>query len=83
MPLAQARWTGLVNVPVGATSGGLVFGLAAGADIDQRETAPGTPAKADGSTGFSQSGFDNQRLFVKIYMLLPSLLVISSGMGAD
>jgi hypothetical protein len=51
-------------VPVGSTGFGLGFGSTAGANINQSETAPGTPAKTDGSTGFSQSGLDNQGLFV-------------------
>jgi len=50
-------------VPVGSTGFGLGFGSTASANINQSESATGTPAKTDGSTGFSQSGFDNQRFF--------------------
>ena len=83
MPLAQTHWAGLVNVPVGSTGFGFTLGSTTGANINRSERATGSPAKTNGSTGLSQSGFDNQRLFVNIYMLLPSSLVISSGMGTD
>lgn len=64
MPLAQMKWTGLVNVPVGSTNFGLTLGSTAGTNINQSESATGTPTKTDGSIGLSQSGLDNQRLFV-------------------
>jgi hypothetical protein len=51
-------------MPVGSTGLGLTLGSTAGANINQSETTPGTPAKTDGSTGLGQSGLDNQRLFV-------------------
>ena len=62
--LAQAQWTDLVNVPVGSTGFGLTLGSTASTNINQSEGTASTPAKTDGSTGFSQSGFENQRLFV-------------------
>ena len=60
----QTQWTGLINVPIGSTGFGLGFSSTAGANINQGETTPGTPAKTDGGAGFSQSGFDKQRLFM-------------------
>jgi len=60
---AQAQWTGLINVPVGSTGFGLTLGSTAGANINQSESATGTPAKTDGSTGFSQGSLDNQSGF--------------------
>ena len=62
--LAQTQWVGLVNVPVGATDFGLGLGAAASAHIDKSQEATiVAPAETNGSTGFGQHGFDDQRLF--------------------
>jgi hypothetical protein len=63
LAFAQTQWAGLVNVPVGSTDFGFTLGSTAGANINQSESPISTPAETDGSTGLSQSGFDNQRLF--------------------
>jgi hypothetical protein len=63
--LAEAQWTGLVNVPVGSTSFGPGFGSTASANIDQLQKAAAVaPTKTNWNAGFSQSGLDNQPLFV-------------------
>ena len=62
--LAQIQWMGLVNVPVGATDVGLGLGTTTGAHIDKSQEATiVAPAETNGSTGFGQHGFDDQRLF--------------------
>ena len=61
LALVQIQWTGLVNVPVGSTNVGFTLSSTASANIDQRESTSGTPAKTDGSTGLSQGGFDSQQ----------------------
>jgi len=50
--------------PGGSTNFGLGFASTAGTNINQGESTTGTPAKKEGGAGFSQSGFDNQGLFV-------------------
>ena len=57
---AQQYWAGLINVPVGATGGVGIFGVAAETDVDQGQGATGTNAQANGGAGFGQSGFDHQ-----------------------
>ena len=51
-------------MPVGSTGFGLTLGSTASTNINQSEGTTSTPAETNGSTGFSQSGFDNQRLLV-------------------
>ncbi|HEV8326545.1 MAG TPA: hypothetical protein VGQ08_03610 [Nitrospiraceae bacterium] len=51
-------------MPIGSTNFGLGFGSTAGANINQGESTTGTPAKKNWGAGYSQSGFDNQGLFV-------------------
>jgi hypothetical protein len=61
---AQGQWSSVVHVPVGATNFWLGFGTATRANINKGERAAGTLTETNGSTGFIQNGFDNQRLFV-------------------
>ena len=65
LALAQTQRIGLVNAPVGTTDVGLGLGTTAGAHIDKsQEATTVAPTETNGSTGFSQSSLDNQRLFV-------------------
>jgi hypothetical protein len=50
-------------MPVGATSGGLVFSLASGADVNQGQGATGANAQTNGGTGLRESSRYNQLLF--------------------
>jgi hypothetical protein len=65
----QPNLFGLVGVPVGSTNFGLTLGSTASANINQRESTTGTPAKTDGGTGFRQCNLDDQSGFANTYLI--------------